>query len=322
MRASKRSAAPEPVEVSQDELRSALELLKSEQAAGAATDFPLLLVEAARSIGYSIGLVSLPLAIATMPLDARWGVGLIVASIVAFSATTLLPKTTLRDAVQAARDAVDPGTVKAAMDLREHRRHHQGLLAVPLLMLVPLLFGGGFALIAWRAITDGEVSLLGVGLVELSPLVVFGWNAWDSYQDYRYFTRVSRTRGRLERLAAAPTPEDGTVAIEPSEVRVLAHAETKKIQRTVDAAVASLPNVLDSAWSVSIEPAAQESLERLAEENPADWGRVVSAIGSLQSAPMPPDAKPVDVTGLKYRLDEDAQRVYVLEVDREAVSDA
>ena len=329
MRAQQRSASVKPVEVTPKELSDALALLREEQAAGTyPTGVRPLLFEVVRSIASAALVVSLPFGLAIIAVDRPWGLSLLGISGLATALSAFLVRTrSLRETVRGAREAIDPAALKAALDLRKSQRRRESIFAVPVFLASPVLFFGGTAYLVWRLAFDREVSAWALGAIVLGVCLVLGWSVLQNYRDYRYFLRVAAAKDRLERLAAAPPPEDGTVTLGPSDVSVLARAETQQVRRTVKAAFADLPKVLEDAWAVSVAPEAQESLERLAEDDPEAWSRVVGAIQSLQFDPTPPDAREVESerrasASLNYRLDEHERRVYVLKVDPQRDVDA
>jgi hypothetical protein len=313
-----------PVEVTPEVLDDALTLLRHEEAS-VERGHGRFAWELLRNLAVGIVFLTLPLGAWSVWFDRSWGIALLAIAGIAFFSTALIPHTTLADVTRKLRATADPQIVSSARELRARQTRLEALLMFPVFLAVGGALGFGMVYFALHIAFDGEVSIIALAAAAVATFVFWVWFSIQSYREYRYFSHVSAARGRLERLAAAPEPEDGTVTLESSDVQALTQAETKHVKRTVKEAAANLPDLLENAWAVSIAPEAQKSLDKLAQDNPDDWGRVVDAIQSLQFDPTPSEAYELG-TGregsLECRVDEAEHRVYVLKVGGEDGADA
>lgn len=316
------------VSVSTSSLQSALELLATEQEALPARHRRELLLELLQDLNVGLLFLTVILGGVTIFWDFIWGLSLLSGAVVFFLFLALLPGSDLSEATGKVKKAIEETDFAKIADVLWKRRMES--LVVGVAMLIAVAAGiFGFWVLLDGLISDGSVAVSAVGLMGIATGVFWSVVAINAYREYRYYTLVAAARDRLDgRLSQAASANQDEVQVSRTELDVLSQAEVHRTARTVKAAVDEGDKV-EAAWGVALTPSARSSLDRLAQEQPDAWTRVVGAIHSLQDEPRPPHARSAedrdDVVeidagscAVDYRLEDDAHRVYVISVEGEA----
>jgi hypothetical protein len=318
----------EPTPVTADELEAALDLLKREEDVladnrrRARTDFLRLI-----AIGCST--FALPVGVFVVFFEPIKGAVLLTIGVLAltlFGRMSSLDRIRKVGALRAAVSRSEVSDAAAALWLRRNRMEVtlSGLIAAALYAA----FGIGLVWLAKSAFADGQIPVLSLLLMGGATILFWTWFAFYMLRQYRYYSLVTDARGRLEaRSTAADAKPENEIALMPEEIEILSHAEEQAFDRQVKAAVAKAPDVLDDAYAISIDPAVHMYLDKLAEQSPDAWHRVLEAIQGLQFDPHPPDSKPdaasdtleiqTQVGKVDYAVEPNEQRIRIVSFEEE-----
>jgi hypothetical protein len=308
--------------LSSDDLEAALELLSTEVST-TASDRRSLWTELLENVLVGAFLFGLPLGLIIVAFDLWWGLGLIVAGVVALVLLAVTPESEVSDEVSRFRAALqDTEYVKAAEEVWLRRQSGTAGLLVALLM--PAIVLVGTAWLVYGLVVNGDVQPFAILAIGVPSLVFWLWIALNNLQELRYYSQVSSIHDRLQEHSQKAGEE---VAISQVDLDVLEHVESVQNKRAVQEAAEHLP-AIDQSYAISIAPTALSELEQLADQSPEEWSRVNEAILALQNDPRPEFAKraaevPAALKvlagrrGVDYVVDDENQSVYVVSIEED-----